>query len=128
MRRGLSAICKSSIAAALVALAVPAWADAYPVSGRWGISSWTEKGSIDCTGLRVIDFFGEQRTDTGGGVPRYRNRWIRRTGEGRYRVSDWFTNGQIGSGQMLYELHLVDGDRIEMLQDRGGTLRLQRCK
>lgn len=116
------------MAAALVVLATPAWADAYPVSGRWGNSSWTEKGAIDCTGLRVIAFSGEQRTDNGGGVPGYRNNWVRRSGGASYRVSDWFTNGQIRNGQVLYELRLVDRDRIEMVLQRGGTLRLQRCQ
>jgi hypothetical protein len=43
-------------------------------------------------------------------------------------VSDWFTTGQIRNGQMFYELRVVDPDRIEMIQQRGGTLRLQRCK
>jgi hypothetical protein len=115
-------------AVCFLALAGPAVADQYPVSGRWGVSNWTDKGAIDCADLRVIDFFGEQRTDSNGGVPGYRNRWIRREDGGRYRVSDWFTTGQIVNAQMFYELQLVDADRIAMIQQRGGTLRLQRCK
>jgi hypothetical protein len=114
--------------ATFAASAAVARADTFPVSGRFGISNWTVKGAIDCANLRVINFAGEQRTDSDGGVPSYRNNWVRREGEGRYRVSDWFTTGQIRNGQMFYELRVVDPDRIEMIQQRGGTLRLQRCK
>src|SRR5947209_15559349 len=88
-------------AACLIALAGPAFADRYPVSGSWGVSKWTDNGAIDCADLRVITFSGEQRTDSNGGVPGYRNNWIRREGEGRYRVSDWFTTGQIVNGQQF---------------------------
>ena len=59
--------------ALLVALAAPALADTYPVSGRWGQSASTQKGPIECHGRRVITFSGNQRRDTGGGVPSYRN-------------------------------------------------------
>lgn len=118
----------SAVAAGMLTLAAPAFADQYPVSGRWGSSAWTEKGAIECGNVRVIDFAGDQRTDSEGGVPAYRNKWVRRTGEGRYRVADWFTNGQVRNGQVFYELRVADKDRLEMALDRGGVLRLQRCK
>ena len=118
----------SAVAAGMLTLAGPAFADQYPVSGRWGSSDWMEKGAIDCDNVRVIEFKGEQRTDSGGGVPAYRNNWVRRTGEGSYRVSDLFTNGQIYKGQVFYELRIADRDRLDMILDRGGVLRLQRCK
>jgi hypothetical protein len=114
--------------ACAVALAAPALADQYPVSGRWGVTQWTGKGAVDCADLRVIDFFGEQRTDSDGGVPGYRNNWIRREDEGRYRVSDWFSNGQVRNGQVFYQIRVRDADRLEMILDHGGTLRLQRCR
>ncbi|MGA7971597.1 MAG: hypothetical protein WCA36_02225, partial [Pseudolabrys sp.] len=57
----------------IAALTAPAVADSYPVSGRWGQSDSSKKGPIDCTGKRVITFKGEQRFDTGGGVPAYHN-------------------------------------------------------
>jgi len=125
----MSHICKLIfVAVGGLALAGPAFADPYPVSGRWGRSNWTEKGAIECANVRVIEFKGEERTDSGGGVPGYRNRWVKRAGEGRYRVSDWFTNGQVHNGQVFYELRIADNDRMDMVLDRGGVLRLQRCK
>jgi hypothetical protein len=114
--------------ACLVALAGAAFADRYPISGSWGISKWTDKGAIDCANLRVITFSGEERTDSKGGVPGYRNNWIRREDGGRYRVSDSFSNGQVHNGQVFYQLRALDPDRLEMILDRGGTLRLQRCQ
>jgi len=110
-----------------VALTAPAYADVYPVSGQWGVSDWSKSGPIDCQKLRIIEFSGEQRTDSGGGVPAYRNNWIKPQGEGRYRVADWFSNGQVRNGQVFYELQVRDADRLEMILDRGGTLQLQRC-
>ena len=38
------------------AVAVPALAQVYPVQGRWGESASSEKGAIDCTSKRVIEF------------------------------------------------------------------------
>jgi len=111
-----------------VALATPACADVYPVAGQWGLSDWSKTGPIDCQKLRVIEFSGEQRTDSAGGVPAYRNNWIKPQSAGRYRVADWFSNGQVRNGQVFYELRLRDADRLEMILDRGGTLRLQRCE
>jgi hypothetical protein len=116
------------ILCAAIALAAPACADVYPVAGQWGVSDWSKTGPIDCQKLRVVEFSGEQRTDSGGGVPAYRNNWIRREGQGHYRLADWFTNGQVHNGQVFYELRMLDADRIEMVLDRGGTLRLQRCQ
>ena len=43
-------------------------AGTYPVSGRWGQSTSTEKGPIDCSKLRVISFSGNQRTDSNSGA------------------------------------------------------------
>jgi hypothetical protein len=111
-----------------VALTAPACADVYPVSGQWGVSDWSKSGPVNCQKRRVIEFSGEQRTDSAGGVPAYRNNWMRREGQGRYRVADWFTNGQVHNGQVFYELRVRDADRLEMILDRGGTLRLQRCE
>ena len=60
----------------LSALAAPAQAQVYPVVGKWGQSSGAEKGAIDCVGKRVIEFNGDQRTDSNGGVPAYRNQSV----------------------------------------------------
>ena len=115
------------ILAALTVLTSPALAASYPVSGKWGESTSTEKGAIDCSGKRVIGFNGDQRTDSKGGVPAYRNRSVSASGAG-YRVVDEFTTGQISNGRTSYNLKQVDADHVEMTQQGGPTLKLQRCK
>ena len=112
----------------LAALAGTALADSYPVSGRFGESATAEKDPIDCTDKRVIAFNGDQRTDSKGGVPAYRNRTVTPDGEQRFRVVDVFTSGQIRDAQSIYTLTLVDANRIEMRLDQGSTIMLQRCK
>jgi hypothetical protein len=115
------------IATAVTLLAVPAVADTYPVSGRWGQSSGSEKGPIDCNRLRVIEFNGDTRTDSNGGVPAYRNKSITASGS-TYRVVDEFTTGQIRNAKMNYTLTQTDADHIELNMKPGGLLKLQRCK
>ncbi len=116
------------LALALAALPGAALADTYPVSGRFAVGSFPPGEPVACAGQRVIAFFDSQRTDTGGGAPGFHNRWIARVGEGRYRVSDWFSTGQIHAGQLLYELRILDADRLQMIPDRSGPLSLQRCQ
>lgn len=116
-------------ALALAALAPPALADAYPVTGRYGESPHTEKGSIDCAGKHIVAFNDGERTESKGGVPAFRNKSVTASGAGRWRVVDQFTTGQIRNGSTTYTLHVIDADRIEMImQSGGGTLKLQRCK
>ena len=112
----------------LAALAAPALADTYPVSGGWGQSTSSTKGAIDCSGKRVINFQGDQRTDSKGGVPAYRNKSVTPVGASRYRIVDVFTTGQIRNGSVIYTLRQVDDDHIEMIMQSGGTLKLQRCQ
>lgn len=112
----------------LTALTAPALADSYPVSGKWGVSTSSEKGPIDCGKLRVINFNGDQRTDSRGGVPAYRNRYVRPDGTNRYRVEDEFTTGQIANAHVDYTLHQVDADHLDMNQQKGGLLKLRKCK
>ncbi len=111
----------------LAALALPALADSYPVSGRWGESASTDKGAIDCTDKRVIGFAGNQRTDSDGAVPAYRNKSVEQVGSSSYRVVDVFTNGQINNAQVAYTLSLTDADHIVM-SGQTGTIKLQRCE
>ena len=120
---------KTILTALLVtALATPVLAQTYPVSGRWGESNSSEKGPIDCTGnRRVIGFFGDQRTDSNGGVPEYRNKSVQSVGQSDYRIVDEFSNAQVSAGHTEYTLRKVDSDRIVMNQS-GTTLNLQRCK
>jgi hypothetical protein len=85
------------------------------------------KGAIDCVGKRVIAFLGDQRTDSNGGVPSYRNQSVTPEGPSSYRIVDEFTTGQISAGHTSYILRQVDADHIEMVME-GGALKLQRCK
>jgi hypothetical protein len=114
-------------AALAAALAAPACAGVYPVSGNWGQSTSSAKGPIDCIGKRIIGFNGDQRTDSHGGVPAYRNRTVTTAGPSQFRIVDEFSNGQVSGGRTSYTLHQVDDDHIVM-QMQGGTLKLQRCK
>jgi len=109
-------------------IAAPVQAQVYPVQGRWGQSASTEKGAIDCGGRRVIEFIGDQRTDSSGGVPAFRNQSVTPEGPSSYRVVDEFTTGQISAGHTTYALRKVDDDHIEMNTQDGGSLKLQRCK
>jgi hypothetical protein len=109
------------------ALAAPALAATYPVSGRWGQSASVEKGAIECEGRRVIAFNGNIRTDSGGSVRAFQNRSVTDDGPGQYRIVDIFSNGQISSGQVSYTLRRIDADHI-VLQMQSGAVTLQRCK
>src|SRR4029077_16190294 len=100
----------------------------YPVAGRWGQSASTEKGAIDCSQLRVIEFKGDQRTDSKGGVPAYRLRTISEQDAKTFRVVDEFSTGQIRNAHVDYTLQKVDTDHIELNMQPGGKLKLQRCK
>jgi len=113
---------------ALIALAAPALAASYPVSGKWGESTSSEKGAIDCTGKRVIAFNGNQRTDSKGGVPAYRNKSVTPESATRWRIVDEFTTGQVSNGTVSYSLVQIDVDHIALDQQKGGTIKLQRCK
>jgi hypothetical protein len=111
----------------LCALAAPALAASYPVSGKWGVSTGGEAGPIDCTGIRVMSFDGDQRTDSKGGVPAYRNDSVTADGPSRFRIVDTFANAQVGNAHTEYTLQKIDADHI-VLQMPGGTLKLQRCQ
>ena len=120
---------KTILSAMLIsALAAPALADSYPVSGAWGQSTSSAKGAIVCAGKRVITFNGNQRSDSKGGVPAFRNKSVSPTGPSSYRIVDLFSNGQVRNGSVNYTLRLVDADHIEMAMSPGGTLKLQRCE
>ncbi len=120
---------KATLTAMLTAaLAAPALAATYPVSGKWGQSASSTKGAIECHGRRVISFNGNQRTDSTGGVRAFRNRSVTADGPSQYRVVDEFSNGQISDGHTTYTLRQIDDDRITLQLEQGGTLTLQRCK
>ena len=110
------------------ALATPAMAASYPVSGKWGETSSAEKGPVDCSKLHVMGFNGDTRTDSKGGVPAYRIKSIAAEGTSSHRIVDEFTTGQIRNGSMSYTLRVIDADHVEMHLQQGGTLKLQPCK
>jgi hypothetical protein len=114
------------IALTAVSLATPAFAMTYPVDGRWGLSTESKPGPIDCTGKRVISFDSPRRFDSGGGVPDYRVIDIVREGDTAFRMTEEFNTGQINA-RLRSTLRLIDPDRIELAMDRGGTLKLKRC-
>jgi hypothetical protein len=121
---------RTTILTALLAtaLATPVLAQVYPVSGRWGESNSPEKGPIDCNGnRRIIDFLGNQRTDSNGGVPEYRNVSVQSVGQSDYRIVDEFSNAMVSAGHTEYMLRKIDSDRIVMNQS-GTVLNLRRCK
>lgn len=113
---------------ALIAGAAPALAAGYPVSGKWGESNSSDKGAIDCAGKRVINFNGNQRTDSKGGVPAYRNKSVTPESASRWRIVDEFTTGQISNATVSYTLSQIDADHLTLDQQKGGTIKLQRCK
>jgi hypothetical protein len=118
-----------SLAVVLVtALATPVLAQSYPVFGRWGQSTSSENGPVDCSDKRrVIEFIGDQRRDSNGGVPAYRNKSVQIVGQSDYRIVDEFSNAQVSAGQNEYTLRKIGDNRIVMIQS-GTTLNLQRCK
>lgn len=109
------------------ALTAPALAATYPVSGRWGESSGNEKSPIDCSDRRVIAFDGNQRSDTNGGVPSYRNVSVTADGVSSYRIIDTFANALMSNAHTEYTLTKIDDDHI-VLDMAGSTLKLQRCE
>ena len=112
----------------MAALSAPALAGTYPVSGKWGVATKVQTGPIDCSKLRVIDFKGNQRTDSGGGVPAYRNRSVTADDATHFRIVDEFTTGQISGAHVNYTLDKIDADHIVLNMQPGGALKLQRCK
>ena len=115
-----------SLALALtVTLSTAALADFYPVQGRWGAGQ-PSKQPVDCSKLRVIAFNGDQRTDSRGGVPAYRNVSVTPSSGGS-RVVDEFNTGQVRA-RAIFTLRQVDPNNVEMNQQPGGLLKLQRCK
>ena len=65
-----------TFALALIAFGMggePAHADAYPVSGLWTYDNASDRGPAEYCGSRTMEFRGEQRFDTVGGISQYRN-------------------------------------------------------
>jgi hypothetical protein len=110
----------------LAAAPYAAWAQSYPVSGRWTYENPQDEGPAKDCGRRYMTFQGNQRFDTGGGVPGYRNVSVENTGDGTYRIVDAFSTGQIDA-RSDYSLRLIDDDHI-VIRVAGETIRLRRCQ
>jgi hypothetical protein len=116
---GLIALAQTCVQAATAA--------AYPVSGRWTYDHATESGPAKNCGARKMEFQGERRLDSVGGVPEYRNLTVSQTSPSSYQVVDEFFTVQI-RGRMEFTLRIVDPDHIEIHLVRAGkTFTLRRC-
>ena len=108
--------------------AVPAiaQADNYPVSGKWTYENASGDGPAPDCGKRYMSFEGNQRRDTGGGVPAYRNFSVEQNGS-TYNIVDEFNTAQI-QARSSYTLRQVDNDHIELNRTPGGRVTLRRCQ
>jgi len=106
--------------------AAAALADTYPVSGKWTYDNPRAEGAAEDCGSRYMSFEGNQRRDTGGSVPSFRNFKVEQIGNAQYRVTDQFDNAMINARQ-IYTLRLVDDDHIEIQLQSGPTIALRRC-
>jgi hypothetical protein len=116
------------VATLICALATPAFAASYPVQGRWGQSNSTDKKPVDCSRLRTVEFQGERRFDSGGGVPDFRAVTVQTQGQSAWRVTEEFRTGQINGRNHVVLRVKTDPDRLEIDPDRGSTLYLRKCQ
>jgi hypothetical protein len=117
------------LTAALLVLALPAFAAEYPVQGVFAVTGQQSERELDCKDSRRIAFRGDQRTDTGGGVSAFHNRSITRVDDHTFDIIDEFSNGLIYNAKAPYRLVIIDRDRLELiLWPDGKRLRLRRCR
>lgn len=117
------------ITAAIVSLPIIAGfavAQSYPVTGKWTYDDTGGDGPAKECGKRYMDFRGERRFDTGGGVPDYRNHSVTRDGD-EYTLQDEFNTGQVNA-RLNYNIRRVDNDRIELKLPANKTIKLRRCE
>jgi hypothetical protein len=117
---------RSCGAAIIVLLGANAAQAQYPVAGRWTYENVSASGPAPSCGARYMEFRGGERFDTGGGVPAYRNVSVAGAAPS-YRVVDEFFTVQIRA-RMSYTLRMIDEDHIEIVNERGGRIRLRRCR
>ena len=121
--------CLACLTVAIVSLPIIAGfavAQSYPVTGKWTYDDTGGDGPAKECGKRYMDFRGERRFDTGGGVPDYRNRTVTQDGD-NYSLVDEFNTGQI-SARLNYNIRRVDNDRIELKLPANKTVKLRRCE
>ena len=126
MTRALILILSSIVVAGGAAL--PARADTYPVSGFWTYRSAAEKGPAQTCDTPTMEFRGDRRFDTMGGVPDFRNVRIARLDASTFALNDLFLTWPNVRGNVYYSLRLIDEDHIEIEIPRAGTtFLLRRC-
>ena len=121
--------CLACLTTAIVSLPIIAGfavAQSYPVTGKWTYDDTGGDGPAKECGKRYMDFRGERRFDTGGGVPDYRNRSVTQDGD-NYSLVDEFNTGQINA-RLNYNIRRVDNDRIELKLPANKTVKLRRCE
>lgn len=119
-------VCLTGAIVSLPIIAGFAVAQSYPVTGKWTYDDTGGDGPAKDCGSRYMDFRGERRFDTGGGVPDYRNRSVTQDGDD-YRLVDEFNTGQINA-RLNYNIRRVDKDRIELKLPANKTVKLRRCE
>jgi hypothetical protein len=124
--RKICVICLTGAIVSLPIIAGLAVAQSYPVSGKWSYEDTGGDGPAPECGKRYMEFSGERRFDTGGGVPDYRNRSVTRDGD-EYRLVDEFNTGQIRA-RVDYNIRRVDNDRIQLKLPQDKSVTLRRCQ
>jgi hypothetical protein len=109
-----------------ILIASAAFADDYPVSGKWTYDNPTAAGPADDCGARYMSFEGNVRRTTVGGVSFFNNFKVEQIGNTRYRITDQFDNAMI-SARQVYTLRVIDNDHIEIDLSAGPTIQLRRC-
>jgi len=103
-------------------------ADSYPVSGLWTYTDVAGAGPSKTCDSPTMEFVGDHRWDTGGGVPDYRNVAIEKLDASRYALNDEFLGPPNVRGNVQYTLELLDEDHLVMNIVRyGRTIALRRC-
>jgi hypothetical protein len=108
--------------------ALPAMGDSYPVSGLWTYQNASEKGPAPTCDRPTMEFRGDRRFDSLGGVPDYRNVRIERIDASSFALNDLFLTWPNVRGNVYYSLRLIDEDHIQIDIPRAGkAFLLRRC-
>jgi hypothetical protein len=102
--------------------------ETYPVSGRWTYQNFSGAGPSDACREPIMEFRGDYRSDTSGGVADFRNVSLTQTGTSSFELRDLFLTAPNVRGHVTYTLRLIDEDHIEIyIPMAGKTARLRRC-
>jgi hypothetical protein len=100
--------------------------ETYPVSGRWTYQDAAGTGPSEDCSKPTMEFRGDYRSDTSGGVADFRNVSVERTSASSFVVKDLFLTAPNVRGNVTYTLRLTDEDHIQITL-AGKTIRLRRC-